>query len=343
MTPGRSIRRRLADPIVSILRRSRTARRIAAAVAYDDENRAVFSSLDWHEKMLADHTRMTAYEAGLAGSIAASDVVVDVGTGTGALALMAERAGARRVIAIDHSDIVDLASEIARHNGSKIEFVRSHSRDFVADEPVDVIVHEQMGHTIFGENLLENLLDLKRRVLRPGGRIVPAEFTLFAAPFSLRDDQRWPFLWELSRPGVDLSFLRPRLVDAPETTERSQRFLRNVVVDRVLAAGHPVIDVDLDALDPDTGEAVLRTQHELRFQIDEDGVMDGLGWWFSTRFPNGVTFDTAPTSRQTNWENLLMRTERLELHRGDVVSCTVDLQPLRTPRQWRLSSVEVQR
>ena len=43
--------------------------------------------------------------------------VLDVGCGTGILSLFAARAGARRVFAVDASDIADKAEQIVRANG----------------------------------------------------------------------------------------------------------------------------------------------------------------------------------------------------------------------------------
>ena len=63
---------------------------------YDLMNRQVFTDLVWHERMLADRPRIEAYRKGISGSVDADDVVIDLGTGTGILAAMAAKAGARR-------------------------------------------------------------------------------------------------------------------------------------------------------------------------------------------------------------------------------------------------------
>ena len=49
--------------------------------------------------MLADHNRMAAYHAAIAGNpdVFKDKVVMDVGTGSGILAVWAAQAGARRV------------------------------------------------------------------------------------------------------------------------------------------------------------------------------------------------------------------------------------------------------
>lgn len=44
-------------------------------------------------------------------------IVLDVGCGTGILSLFAARAGAKRVIAVDASDIAERAEKIVKANG----------------------------------------------------------------------------------------------------------------------------------------------------------------------------------------------------------------------------------
>jgi len=156
------------------------------SVVYDLINGSNFAGLEEHEEMLSDRVRVEAYHRGIQRTVQSGDVVLDLGTGTGLLAFMASRAGAKKVYAVEHSGVIEVAREIAAHNGfANIEFVRANSREFMPPEPVDVVLHEQMGDELFNENMLENVLDLRDRVLRPSGRILPARFRLFIEPVSM--------------------------------------------------------------------------------------------------------------------------------------------------------------
>ena len=81
-----------------------------------------------HEAMLRDEVRTNGYREAVEGNapIFAGKVVLDVGCGTGILSLFAARAGAKLVIGVDASSIVDCAREIVAANGlsDRIKLVR---------------------------------------------------------------------------------------------------------------------------------------------------------------------------------------------------------------------------
>src|SRR3712207_631165 len=84
------------------------ARRVVASnprirsLVYAAWNRRRFTDLLQHDRMLADSVRVDAYHDALATHIRPGDVVVDLGTGSGVLAMFAAKLGAARVHAIEH-------------------------------------------------------------------------------------------------------------------------------------------------------------------------------------------------------------------------------------------------
>ena len=308
-----------------------------ARLLYDVANADAFTPLEWHEKMLADTVRVESYREGIQRTVKPGDVVVDLGTGTGLLAFFAAAAGAKRVYAVDHSRFIDVAAEIGRRNGfNNIVFVPKNSRDFECPEPVDLIVHEQIGHALFDENMVFNLLDLKRRMLKPGGRILPARFKLFAAPMSLMPEHRRPFLWEVSVPGIDLSFLRNQEgLEEFRGNSHHYRLLANNQVESLLAPPELIAEVDLNRIGSDDEVAYRR---KVSWRIDKDGDLEGVGFFFQVSFDDSdmLVFDTAPTSRQTSWQCQLMRADQQSVVVDEKVEFEFNLDPISERHRWRM-------
>lgn len=72
-----------------------------------------------HESMLKDAVRTDSYRDFIYDNkrLFQDKVVLDVGCGTGILSMFCAKAGARKVIAVDNSDIIDRAKEIVYENG----------------------------------------------------------------------------------------------------------------------------------------------------------------------------------------------------------------------------------
>jgi len=164
-----------------------------------------------HARMLHDDRRTGEYLAALAQAVRPGDVVLDIGTGSGVLAIAAARAGARHVFAVEASDIAEVAGRVFAANGmeDRITLVTGWSRQIDLPEPADLLVSEVIGNEPLEEEILETTLDARRRLLKPGARLLPNALTLFARPLLLPEDEarqralgraaleRWRELYEI--------------------------------------------------------------------------------------------------------------------------------------------------
>jgi type I protein arginine methyltransferase len=122
--------------------------------------------------------------------------VLDVGCGTGILSLFAARSGAKRVIAVDASDIAERAEKIIKANGfdhvityavasfyfcvmlTVYSVVRGKVEQIQLPDDikqVDIIISEWMGYALLYESMLDSVLHARDRFLRPGGVMAPSQ------------------------------------------------------------------------------------------------------------------------------------------------------------------------
>jgi precorrin-6B methylase 2 len=185
-----------------------------------------------HARMLHDRRRTSDYIAALRDAVRADDVVLDIGTGSGVLAVAAARAGARHVYAVEASDIADVAERVFAANGvqDRVTLIRGWSRQLALPEPADVLVAELIGNEPFEEEILETTLDARRRLLKPDARLIPWALELSAQPLCIPDAEarqrtigptaveRWRQLYGIEfQPLLDAAF--PGLVNNPTEAE----------------------------------------------------------------------------------------------------------------------------
>lgn len=146
-------------------------------------------SLAGHAAMVADRRRVEAYAAALGRVTTPRSVVLDLGTGTGILALLACRAGARRVYALEASDVIAFARELAAANGcaDRIEFVEGLSTEICLPERADVVVSDVRGVLPLYEGTIPALVDARERLLAAGGTMIPRSDTIWAAAVEAPD------------------------------------------------------------------------------------------------------------------------------------------------------------
>src|SRR5215470_10396120 len=140
-------------------------------------------SLDEFGEMVGDPLRFPAYCEAIARAVRSGDVAVDIGSGPGVFALLAAKAGARKVYAIDTENVVEFGRQFAAANGmtSRIEFLRGDSRQILLPERANIIISDIRGALpLFGQGILA-LNDARKRLLAEDGRMIPQRDQIFAA------------------------------------------------------------------------------------------------------------------------------------------------------------------
>jgi predicted RNA methylase len=140
-----------------------------------------------HARMLHDIRRTSAYVAAIDATVRPDDVVLDLGTGSGVLAVAAARAGARHVYAVEASDIGAVAAEVFEANGvaDRVTLVSGWSMQVDLPERATLLVSELIGSDPFEEDVLDITLDARQRLLTADARLVPRRLELHARPLAV--------------------------------------------------------------------------------------------------------------------------------------------------------------
>ena len=149
----------------------------------------------FHHGMLRDGARNVAWRSAIE-ALAPGRVVLDIGTGSGLLAMIAARAGAAHVHACELSPLLALtAREIVAANGlsDKITIHPVHSgklerlRDLGGG--ADLVVSEILAHDLLGEGVLPSLAHAHAELTTPGAVFLPERAVIRVA---LADDPLRP-------------------------------------------------------------------------------------------------------------------------------------------------------
>jgi type I protein arginine methyltransferase len=319
--------------INSRLRNTATVQRIL----YRFENEAEFCRVRSHEAMLADKRRVDLYKGMIDQFVRPEHVVLDLGTGTGILAFLAARKGARMVHAIEQSHMIDLAAHVALKNDIRnITFHHAHSRTLDLPEKVDIIVHEQIGDFLVDEDMIANVAELRDRILAPGGKILPARFEAYLEPVSLVDHRRIPLIWEQSVHGIDFGCTEEWLADRPEFETLSMRYVFAEDVSALLSEPEPAYSIDLETVRPDHVPGRLK----MKKTIERDGIMEGFCQYFRIYFDDSTYLETGPLApheslSRYHWGIPLYPTGQIPLRKGDVLTIEWPIEKVTKPKQWK--------
>ncbi|MER6144484.1 50S ribosomal protein L11 methyltransferase [Streptomyces sparsogenes] len=143
-----------------------------------------------HIAMLEDPVRKASFQQAVRDTVRDGDVVLDLGTGSGILAITAAQAGARKVYAVEPAGMVHLARRIAERNGvaDRIEFMRGWSPQLELPEPADVLLTDIVGNEALDMRIWETVQDARRRLMTDSPRLVPGRLTSYATLARIPDE-----------------------------------------------------------------------------------------------------------------------------------------------------------
>ena len=233
--------------------------------------------------MIADEVRMRAYSGALRRAVHPDSTVLDIGAGTGILSLLACQYGARKVYAVEPSSAIVIAEETARANGfaDRIQCIQALSTDITLPEKADVVVSDLYGVLPLFEQRLPSIIDARRRLLAPGGNLIPKRDVLWAAV--VEAPQHYD--------GLKKPWARERFelnMDAASHVVTNLWKKARVTPDQLLSK--PCCWATIDHLTVESPDVLA----EMKFQLVRPGTAHGFVLWFDSVLDEGIELSNAP-------------------------------------------------
>ncbi len=240
-----------------------------------------------HRRYLSDEVRVNAFRRAIEELVRPGEVVVDLGSGTGVLGLLACRAGALRVYCIESTGMIELARANCRANQfqDRMRFLKGHSTRIEMPEKADVVVCDQIGYFGFEAGVVQYLEDARARFLKPNGRLMPTRIEMFVAATESESIRDQVGFWNTSPAELNFS---PAQKWAANTCYPVYLAAPELLSDGVLLAS---LDMHQASSDPFSADATIT--------VSRAGVLDGIGGWFSAQLSPCCGDDQFAAGRQT--------------------------------------------
>ena len=248
----------------------------------------------WHFPMVHDQLRNEAYRDAIRARVTDGMSVLEIGTGTGLLAMLAVEAGAGHVTTCeDVPEIAERARQIIARNGfqDRITVLNKNSRNLKVGtdlpEKADILISEILGAAFLGEQVQTSIAHARQELLKPGAPMIPLGGATMAGIIDIAGIE------SIVDAGTDvMGFdLSPFNDLAPVKLELTSKL--NPVL---LTDAQPAYSYELD------GAIDLPAERPIDFKVVRDGTAIGTAIWMKIRLTDDIVLENAPPhGLQMHW------------------------------------------
>ncbi len=272
--------------------------------------------------MIADGPRVDAYAAAIRAVVRPGCRVIDLGAGFGFFSVLAVKAGAAHVDAIEPNQIVHLGPRFAADNdcADKITFHPMDACEVSLAEPSDVLIADLRGPTPFCGTALQVIIDARDRLLKPGGAIIAMRDTLYVAPCAAPLTFRREIDAAHGREGVDLGAVERVIFDTPIRCRIEADVLR--------AEPRAWTEIDYRAL------AQTDACGTVEWSMDRDARLRGLAVWFESDLAPGVRLSPVPSTAAPYGQMFVPFSSPLIVRAGDALRIEIGARLVQQDYVW---------
>lgn len=269
----------------------------------------------WHFTMLADPTRNVLYDEAIRAAVRPGAVVLDIGTGSGLLAMIAARAGASHVYACEAEPLIaEKARDIVARNGlsERITVIGKASSALRVGEDIparaDVLISEIVDVELLGENIVGTLDHALAELVADGAAIIPCAGSVHAMMVESEPLYRQDRVGAVA--GFDLS--------AFNEFSRFARFTADIA-----AFPYTSLSAPMELFRFDFTRRGIRSESRLvKFLALRPGVHHGLVLWFELALDKARNVSAAPRSPSHWKQSVYLFDNPRPIKAGDSVSVT---------------------
>ncbi len=258
----------------------------------------------WHFPMLGDRARNDAYQRAIEKAVEGDSIVLDIGTGSGLLSMMAARAGAKHVIACEMvKPLAEVAERIVASNGyaDRITVVAKQSTQLEVGRelpaPASLLISEILDYRLIGEGVLPTLRHANANLVAPDAKVIPAAATVWGVVIEAPRLRSIYPLGEIN--GFDLSEFEQ--FRNPLT---HQTFDMEHEDHQVLTPPFEVMRVDFRR------PPVAQAPKPMSLETTASGTGHAVAFWFDLHLDDEITLSNRPGDPLCHWRQGLQFLER---------------------------------
>jgi len=274
---------------------------------------AIAAVPSWHLSMMNDEIRNQAYYKALKLAVDDGAFVLDIGTGSGLLSLMAAAHGAGKVISCETSTVIaDAAKEIIESNGygEIVSVVNKMSTDLLVGQDLpqraDIIISEVLSAELVGEGVQNTLLDAKKRLLKNNGTMIPQSGKIIVSLIG-----NSPEVFDATSIDTVHGF------DLSKFNLISQNKFNLNLKTKPLLLSNPENAFDINFYNE---RGVVIEDKIIKLKANQDGLCLGVIQWLSVNLYKDIKYENRPGENDSHWPTpIYLFDEPITVKTGDII------------------------